>query len=185
MRKFAHSFIDHIARYNLAMQYAYKRDVLDVGSKEGFGAHLMSYCANSIGLLDINPDYLSRAERFYTYFCPATFYEQDLEKGFPDRDWDVMTAFEVIEHVADPDFLIKNMAAHLRPGGLLIFSVPHMVANHEHKTLFDEEKIREVVEKYFDIEEFFVQDKHPISGKPMYKGLKCYVGVARLKETKL
>jgi 2-polyprenyl-3-methyl-5-hydroxy-6-metoxy-1,4-benzoquinol methylase len=177
--KFIPTFSAHIARYNFAMLYGYDKDVLDVGSREGFGAHLMSYGAKTVTLCDINQTYLERADRYYRWFCPVSYIQADLEKGFPAGEWDCMTAFEVIEHVEDASFLVKNMAEHLRPGGVLVFSVPHMVENHEHKSLFDAERIRKVVGEYLDIEELFEQDSYPFGKGELYKGLKCHVGVAR------
>ncbi len=73
---------------------------------------------------------------------------------------------------------MKNITRALRPGGTLVFSVPHMVANREHKTLFDEEKIKALISKYLTIKEFYIQDKKYLNNKQMFKGLKCYVGVA-------
>lgn len=179
MIKYAPTFEDHIHRYAFAMMYAWKRDTLDAGSKEGFGAQVLSWAAKSITLADIEDKWLKQSEKNGGYWCPATFVKADFNKGFPEGTWDTIVSFEVIEHVEDPDFYIANIAKALRPGGHLVFSVPHMVANHEHKTLFDEAKIKEVIGKHLDIVEFYVQEKKYLNDKPMYKGLKCYVGVAR------
>lgn len=178
MRKFIPSFSSHLERYVFATDYAFKRKVLDVGSKEGFGAHILSYGAAQVDLCDINQGYLNFAQNYYKFFCPASFIQVDLEKSFPDGEWDTMVAFEVIEHVENPEFLIKNMADHLKLGGFLVCSVPHMVANHEHKTLFDEAKIKELVGKYLTIKEVYTQEFKTISHQPMYKGLKCHILVA-------
>jgi 2-polyprenyl-3-methyl-5-hydroxy-6-metoxy-1,4-benzoquinol methylase len=177
--KFVPTFVAHLERYIFALRYAFKRDCLDIGSKEGFGAHILSYGAHSVTLADINPTYMQRSERYYNYFCPTTTVVCDLEKEFPEGEWDTITAFEVIEHLENTDFVLKNVADHLKPGGTFVFSVPHMVENHEHKVLFDEEKIRSAVSKYLKIEELTVQDSYPLSEEKLYGDLKCYVGVAR------
>lgn len=178
MRKFAQSYEDHIHRYAFALKHCYRRDVLDAGSKDGFGAQVLSWVANTITLADISEDWLNFAKKNGGYLAPATFILSDFNKGFPEGSWDTVVTFEVIEHVDDPDFYLSNIAKALKPGGTLVFSVPHMVANHEHKTLFDEEKIKAAVGKYFNITEFYVQDKKYLSDLPLYRGLKCYVGVA-------
>lgn len=181
MRKFVPTFADHLARYVYALEHCYKKSVLDAGGKEGFGAHILSYGANDITIADIDDSFLTRAKSWFKYFCPVTYVKSDFEKDFPQGTWDVVTAFEIIEHLTPEggDFFVKNISEHLKPGGALIFSVPHMVANHEHKTLYDEEKIKALISKYLTIEELYVQKGKTLSGKPMYKGLTCHVGLAR------
>lgn len=176
--RYCPTFQDHINRYAFAMRFAWKRDVLDAASKDGFGSQVLSWVAKSVTLSDINKTWLARAEELGGYDCPASFVLCDFDKSFPEGNWDTIVSFETIEHVSDPDFFVRNMAKALRPGGHLIFSVPHMVDNHEHKTLFDETKIRELISRYLKIAEFYIQDKKYLTNTPRYKNLKCYVGVA-------
>ena len=42
-----------------------------------------------------------------------------------DGQYDLVTSLEVIEHVADPQAFIDDLAARLAPGGLMILSTPN------------------------------------------------------------
>ncbi len=44
---------------------------------------------------------------------------------YPDEMLDVVTAFQVIEHLENPFFVAREINRVLRPGGLFIFSVPN------------------------------------------------------------
>lgn len=60
-----------------------------------------------------------------------TFAPFDLEAGFPleDRRFDVVTAFEVIEHmVSSPRALLRESARVLKPGGILYLTTPNVCA---------------------------------------------------------
>lgn len=46
------------------------------------------------------------------------------EKPFPEGSFDVVTAFDVIEHVPDLDAVAEAVASMLLPGGLFVFVVP-------------------------------------------------------------
>jgi 2-polyprenyl-3-methyl-5-hydroxy-6-metoxy-1,4-benzoquinol methylase len=176
MKKFIPTYQDHLARYVFALEYCYKKSVLDCGSQIGFGAWLLSLGAKHITLSDIDEGMLNKSKNL-KYDSQTEFVKCDFEKEFPEGKWDTITAFEVIEHLENPELFIKNVAEHLNDNGLFIFSVPHMVANRQHKTLFDEQKIKDLLSKYLTIKEFYIQDKKIYSGRSLYKNLKCYLGV--------
>jgi SAM-dependent methyltransferase len=43
---------------------------------------------------------------------------------FPDRRFDLVAAFDIIEHVADDDRVFRELARVLKSGGTFVFSVP-------------------------------------------------------------
>ena len=45
-----------------------------------------------------------------------------------EGQFDLITAMEVIEHVADPAAFVASLAARLAPDGLLILSTPNRTA---------------------------------------------------------
>lgn len=79
--------------------------------------------------------------------------------GFPSNHFDVVTASEVVEHVAEPKALIAEIARVLRPGGLLWATTPHgrglsaralglnwsVVSPPEHLQLFSPQGIRNLL----------------------------------------
>lgn len=179
MRKFIPTYTDHLARYLFALGKCYKKNVVDLGCKDGYGSVLLGYGADKLDLVDVSDYFLRSAKTEHKYFCPVEFHQVDFEKSFPVGSWDVAVAFEIIEHLENVDFFIQNIANHLKPGGTLVFSVPEMVANREHKTLFDEQKIKDLISKYLTLTEFYIDDKKIFSGEPKYHNLKCFLGVAR------
>jgi 2-polyprenyl-3-methyl-5-hydroxy-6-metoxy-1,4-benzoquinol methylase len=179
MRHHTPSFVQHLERYLYALRFCDKKKVLDAGSKDGFGAHLLSYGAAALTLSDISQQSLDDAQRSYKFFCPTTFVQADFDVNLPNELYDVIVAFEVIEHVKDPEALMTRFVQHLKPGGILVFSVPHMMAHADHLTLFDFDSIRTLVKKYLDLEEFFFHEKHQFDNAPLYKGLRFYLGIAR------
>lgn len=44
--------------------------------------------------------------------------------AIPKESFDVITCFDVLEHVPRPHELVKSLAAHLRPGGVMYVSAP-------------------------------------------------------------
>lgn len=177
--KHAPTFEDDIHRYAFAQRFCWKKDVLDAAAKEGFGSQVISWVAKSVTLADIDHVAIKRAVKNGGYACPAEFFVMDFDKELPDKMFDTIVSFETIEHVSDPEFFVRNMAEHLKEGGYLVFSVPHLIANRLHKTLFDEEKIRALISKYFTLLELHHQDKRYLTNRPSYANVLSYVGVAQ------
>jgi SAM-dependent methyltransferase len=55
-----------------------------------------------------------------------TVFHGELEKaGYPDAHFDVVTASEILEHVSDPQAMVKEISRILRAGGLFWATTPH------------------------------------------------------------
>jgi SAM-dependent methyltransferase len=75
--------------------------------------------------VDYSPAALSEARK-----RPYTFEQCNLEEGipYPDDAFDVVSAGEVIEHVYDPDRLLREARRILRPGGQVVLTIPNLQA---------------------------------------------------------
>src|SRR3990167_5951714 len=102
MRRIPQHFTPHLERYVYASNYTLGKKVLDAGSKDGYGSVIMSNFANSIVLVDISHTWLNKA-RNHHYLCATEFVVCDFEKDFLEGEWDVVVAFEIIEHLENPD----------------------------------------------------------------------------------
>lgn len=152
-------FQEMIQRYVDALPYCENKSILDAGCRDGYGSHLVSMIGKDITLVDNSPTFINKiAQNQYKYLCKVDFEELDLEKTFPDKEFDVVLAFEIIEHLENPEFFVENVLKHLTSGGYLIFSVPHLMENPVHKVLFDEDKIKKLITKYFIMEDFVINN---------------------------
>ena len=176
MRRNPKTFRIHLEEYVFSTIYCNRKRVLDLGSKDGYGANLIGYFASHITLADCDGKFLGYANKYHHYHCPVEFINIDFNKAFPEGKWDTIVALQIIEHVNDSDNFVKEIAKHLNKRGTLVFSVPHMQSNPEHRTLFDEKSIKKLISKYLSIKEFYIQDSYGIS-KKLIKN-KIYVGVA-------
>ena len=53
------------------------------------------------------------------------FRNEDLEAlTFPDASFDLTVTLDVMEHVNQPDVVLREVARTLRPGGAYLFTVP-------------------------------------------------------------
>jgi SAM-dependent methyltransferase len=73
--------------------------------------------------------------------------------GVPERHYDLIGAFDVIEHIDDDQAALASIAARLKPGGKLVVTVPahqwmwsaHDVVNH-HKRRYSKRALRALVQ---------------------------------------
>jgi SAM-dependent methyltransferase len=74
--------------------------------------------------------------------------------GVRDRTYDLIGAFDVIEHIDDDDAALAAIAAKLKPGGTFVMTVPahawmwsaHDVVNH-HKRRYSKGALKQLIER--------------------------------------
>lgn len=118
---------EHLARYAFAQRYAAGQRVLDCGCGAGYGSAVLAERAAAVTAFDLSFEAIDYAS--YSYAAPNTRFVaascHDLP--FPAESFDLVVAFEVVEHVADYRRFLDECRRVLTPGGLLVISTPNTV----------------------------------------------------------
>ena len=101
-----------------------KAKVLDVGSGYGLFLSKMQKKGFDTFGLDVSHACLEFAKR--TYGLNNLFRQDLLASEFPDNTFDLITLWNVFEHVCNPSEVIKKCAKLLKPNGALVIKVPNM-----------------------------------------------------------
>jgi SAM-dependent methyltransferase len=116
---------EHVSRYAFAARWASGARVLDIGCGAGYGtAELAAPARIAIGI-DLSPDATTHARAAYPFaniqFVPASA----TALPFADGTFHLITAFEVIEHLADWRLLLGEARRLLHPNGIFLVSTPN------------------------------------------------------------
>lgn len=118
---------EHLPRYIFAKQFAQGAKILDFGCGTGYGTALLAESAQSVMGVDIDSEALNWARQ--THRRPNLKFEHnsDLAAGLESASFDLITCFELIEHVDQKaqHFLIDSFARLLSPRGRLLISTPN------------------------------------------------------------
>lgn len=126
---FAYDEARHLAAYRYARELARGRDVLDAGCGEGFGTVLLAETARHVTGIDYSIDAVRTAAA--RYVRPNLEFRRLDVYELPGLDLrcDLVTNFQVIEHLADPARFLAAVRAALRPGGVLMLTTPNRLTS--------------------------------------------------------
>lgn len=112
----------HRAAYRFAEGYARAGTLLDLGCGTGYGTAALAEAApRTVGLDQVAPEPRVRASQ-------ARFVRGDLEAlPFASGGFDVVTSFQVVEHLADPHRYLAEIARVLAPDGVVLISTPNIL----------------------------------------------------------
>lgn len=110
---------EHYGRYLFASRLSRYRRVLDVGAGAGYGSELLGQGAKSIVALDCAADALSLVPVADRVQASAA------QLPFGPNAFDLVVAFEVIEHLAEWAEFLREARRVMAPGGQLIVSTPN------------------------------------------------------------
>jgi SAM-dependent methyltransferase len=155
---------EHQARYRWARPAAENAEVLDAGCGVGYGcAILAAGGARRVVGLDRSPEAILNArERAGDV---AEFVLGDLgQLPFEDDAFDLVTCFEAIEHVVDPERTLDELRRVLRPEGVLLISSPNRElftpGNPFHVHEYTPDELQGALERRFASVRLFRQQAH-------------------------
>ncbi|MGA2216299.1 MAG: methyltransferase domain-containing protein [Bryobacteraceae bacterium] len=116
---------EHVARYAFARKFADAKRVLDAGCGTGYGSAELAQSAAQVTGLDISADAIEYASASYPIPDLRFLESSCTAMPLPTGSFDLVVAFEVIEHLADYRAFLNECARVLTREGLLIVSSPN------------------------------------------------------------
>ncbi len=162
---------EHRSRYLFAARLSRGKRVLDIGCGTGYGTSELARYARSVVGLDSAHDAVEFASIHYRASNVAWVRASAGHIPLPDARFDLVVAFEIIEHLQDPVQLVTEAARLLAKGGQFIVSTPNRSfyaesrresgPNPFHEREFEFEEFREMLRQHFSNVSVFVQNHGP------------------------
>ena len=98
--------------------------VLDVGASGGFFLHAVEAAgamAANLETNEVSPTYVQLTSDYFGYDGGVG----NIERYAPGKKYDLVTMFDVLEHVDDFEAALLNIHGLLRPGGRLLLKLPN------------------------------------------------------------
>lgn len=127
-------------------------DVLEVGCGEGRGVELVMKKAKSYTAIDKIEEVIGRLKKKYPN---GSFLSGNIPpfSGLESNSFDTVISFQVIEHIRDDAFFLKEICRVLKPGGKAYITTPNRVMsltrNPWHIREYTAEELLSLAQKYF------------------------------------
>jgi ubiquinone/menaquinone biosynthesis C-methylase UbiE len=166
-QKFTAVFQLHYATYHFAHKFIQKKVVLDIGCGMGYGSDYLAKDGRKVIGIDISNEAVSYAKNYYKAEN-LDFVIMDATKlGFLDNTFDVVSSFEVIEHLKDYKIHLSEISRVLKSDGYLLLSTPNkkisspkdsLPLNPYHINEFKPKDLSSILSLYFSQVEIFGQN---------------------------
>jgi len=117
-------FRRHLAVYEWIAARCAGLGVVDMACGEGYGTAVLARRAARVTGVDANPEAHAHAVAKYT--APGVRFARDLVDRYSEP-CDAVVFLQTIEHVEDPERVLRHFEALLRPGGVVYVSTPNVL----------------------------------------------------------
>lgn len=148
----------HFCAYRLAKNYAFNKDLLDIGCGEGYGSYFLSSVAKKVVGIDYDQEIINYAKNKY-HKDNLIFYALDVkELGSLNNRFDIICAFQIIEHIQNTKLFLEYIKSLLHDDGIFICSTPNRMdaspnsdtpLNKFHVREYLWNEFKELLETYF------------------------------------
>lgn len=148
----------HTRAYEQAALYTDGQAVLDLGCNTGYGSRILKASGARVSGVDVSPGAIAIAQQKYG---PAGIDFHCTDGGrlpFADRSFDIVTSFQVIEHLIDPGQFFAEILRVIKPGGRVILTTPNGPLrlhpgtrpwNPFHVREYSADELRNLLRRYF------------------------------------
>ena len=148
----------HLLRFKLIKKYQPKGKLFDLGSGWGHFLYTGKQLGYEVSGIEIsNTAYEYATEELKLPVEHINFFDMEI----PKKAYDLITMWDVLEHIPDADEVIKRCNVMLKDGGYVVIQVPqidsffakklqenwHMIS-YGHVNYFSKETIKKLFEKY-------------------------------------
>jgi 2-polyprenyl-6-hydroxyphenyl methylase/3-demethylubiquinone-9 3-methyltransferase len=146
------------------------KSALDVGCGAGLLTEPLARLGAAVTGIDASPEVIAVAQDHAARMSLEIAY-----RAVPVEEvggqFDLVTALEVIEHVADPARFLRSLARRLAPGGLLVLSTPNATAWSRLLTITIAEGFGRIPRGTHDFDRFIGPER--MKQLLAYAGLNC------------
>lgn len=107
------------------MQPILGNKLLDVGCNNGVFLSIAEKMGYVVTGLDFNRNSIESGQQAFGLKKLYSYTVEDFSKEFPSEKFDVITCFEILEHLDNPNQFLKTIKGLLRPQGSIAISVPN------------------------------------------------------------
>jgi 2-polyprenyl-3-methyl-5-hydroxy-6-metoxy-1,4-benzoquinol methylase len=132
------------------------KTILDVGCGKGDFVYAGTQAGWNVKGIELSQQAVNIAQKFFLPVKKMDFFSSEIRKA----SYDVVTMFEVLEHLPEPVNFIVRAAEIVKPGGLIYLTTPNYnsfdrrlqgidwpVIHREHLTYFTPQILREIIIK--------------------------------------
>jgi SAM-dependent methyltransferase len=174
----------HEARYAFAARRLPAGRVLDLACGVGYGARILARdAAEPVSVLGVDASPAAIAYARERYACSGVAFAVGDATSFADAaGFDAVVSLETIEHLEDPAAFAARLVSLLRPGGLLVASVPTTPSvdlNPHHRHDFSEASFRRLFARFRLSEEGWLRQVQRVSPGAVLRRREARMGELR------